>query len=172
MLKIIGSLLIIATSTLIGMYFVKRQSYYIEDLHALNKGLTILEREIHYAKSPLPAALEQIGMRLETSVSLFFTETAKELNKRTGKGIFAIWKEVIEKNLPYTYLTQEEQKLLFSFGKTLGYLDRDMQIKNIALIQAYLEEQIQQATMYKNQQARLYQRLGILGGLLIVIVLL
>ena len=39
------------------------------------------------------------------------------------------------------------------------------------LIKSYLEEQIQQAINYKNQQAKLYQRLGILGGLLISIIL-
>ncbi|NLL70133.1 MAG: hypothetical protein GX238_03260 [Epulopiscium sp.] len=172
MLKVVGILLIILASTLIGTYFVKRHLYYLEDLQALLKGLTMLESEIHYAKSPLPIALEQIGIRLETNVRLFFIETAQELQKKSGKSIFIIWKETIEKNMPYTYLTKEEQKLLDSFGKTLGYLDREMQIKNIALIKSSLNEQIQQAFSYKNQQATLYQRLGILGGLLLIIILL
>ncbi|NLP46594.1 MAG: hypothetical protein GX347_06090 [Epulopiscium sp.] len=171
MIKIIGILLILISSALIGTYFLKRHLYYVEDLQMLYKGLTMLESEIYYSKSPLPIALEQIGIRLETNVRLFFIETTKELKKKTGKSISVIWEDIIKKNIEYTYLTSEEERLLVSFGKTLGYLDREMQIKNIMLIKSYLEEQIQQAINYKNQQAKLYQRLGILGGLLISIIL-
>ena len=45
----------------------------------------MLESEIYYSKSPLPIALEQIGIRLETNVRLFFIETTKELKKKREK---------------------------------------------------------------------------------------
>ncbi len=169
-IRLIGAACIIFASTLLGSYWSRLDDYRKADLQELKKALSLLKTEIIYAITPLPEALEHIGNRLET-FKLLFLEISKEFKNRNGESAYVIWERTIVK-LKGTHLNREDKEILINFGKALGYLDKEMQTKNIELTIEYLEEHIGKLAESQSKNRKLYQSLGILGGLLLTIILL
>lgn len=69
-------------------------------------------------------------------------------------------------------LTKDDRDALKSLGKLLGSTDMPGQLKQIALVNAFLDEQIKEATESKNKNAAMYRKLGVIVGVAVVIVLL
>ena len=59
-----------------------------------------------------------------------------------------------------------------TLGEVLGYLDTEMQLSAIGLYQEQLEQGIAEAQEQMEGRQKLYQSLGIAGGVFLVILLL
>lgn len=170
--RVISIGLIIGTTSLLGYYLSRLDEYRINDLKIVKKSLTMLCSEIRYASTSLPNALESISTRIEGVISNMYTDISLELKKRKGMQLSEVWNKSLDKYKSKTYLNKEDIDNLMTFGKTLGYLDKDMQQKNIELIIDYLDNQIDQLNDKKNKNSKMYRSLGFLSGLLIVVILL
>ena len=53
----------------------------------------------------------------------------------------------------------------------MGYLDKEMQKKNIEITLGYIEHKIEELNKKYEKNGRLYRSLGILGGCLVCILL-
>jgi len=60
---------------------------------------------------------------------------------------------------------------LENFGKTLGFLDKSMQLNSIDLTVSYIDSKSEMLTSQDEKNRKMYGSLGILGGMLIVVVL-
>lgn len=59
-----------------------------------------------------------------------------------------------------------------NLGKLLGKTDIEGQVNQIELVKQFLEKQISDAYAEKNKNEKMYQKLGAIVGLMIVIVLI
>jgi stage III sporulation protein AB len=170
--KVIGIIVTVSASTLIGLYFSKALVFRLEDMKQLKKILVMLRGEVKYSLSPLPDALEEISNRSHTPFKEFLSCVARELKKFNGHNLQQIWNQAVEEKLKETYLKKEDLTKLKQLGETLGYLDKEMQLNTIDMYLEQLNEEIKYSVDHNSQSEKLYKNLGVLGGILIAIVLI
>jgi len=171
-LKIIGSILTIASCTTLGLYFSSEMQTRLKQLKDLRKYITILRGDIRYGATPLPEAIEGIANRKPGVFYLFFQNVSERVKNGMGGMFHNIWSDCVDEFLKATCLTKEDKEGLVRFGESLGYLDREMQINTIDLYLEQLEEVIHEQTIIVKERSRLYNTLGLMGGIFITIVMI
>jgi stage III sporulation protein AB len=171
-LKIIGCILVIASSTGMGLFFSNEMKCRIEDLKELRKLIALLRGDIRYANTPLPEAISSIARRHSGSFEPFFSGVSTKLHELSGLTFSDIWKEAIEKKLVSTSLTKRDKLQLAQFGENMGYLDKDMQLNTLDLYISQLEDEISESSKTAKEKAYLYNSLGIMAGIFISIIML
>lgn len=171
MIKIIGVVCIIISSTLLGWYMDRLQILRIQDLEGFRRALHMLHAEVNYSITPLPIALKEIINKNNTRINCIFIDLIESINDKSGESISILWQKAIKNQYPYVYLEQEDLKILNSFGQSLGYLDKEMQKKNIEITIGYLEDQINKLDKLQEKSGKLYRNLGMLAGCLLCILL-
>lgn len=171
MLKLLGSVIILAASTMGGLYFAKRYSDRPRELRILQQALLMLETEIVYGVVPLNLAMKHIGDRVSGSIRMVFREMSKNLQELDGASTFECWKLAINKYFHLTALKLQDKEILMQFGLTLGISDREDQMKHIKLTIQNLATEELLAREDQKQYEKLSKSLGVLLGLLIVILI-
>lgn len=69
-------------------------------------------------------------------------------------------------------LIQKDKECLVQLGDHLGYLDKDMQMNTIDWYITQVDEIMKDVTAESKQKMRLYQSLGVLFGLFVIILIL
>ena len=68
-------------------------------------------------------------------------------------------------------LSEEERESFLSLGEKLGYLDREMQVAQLTLLEEELDYRIKILKSAMPKQQKTYQSMGILGGILLAVLL-
>lgn len=171
MLKLLGAILIVVSCTGIGASYSVDLKQHWGELRMLKQMLYMLRGEIKYTKSPLPEAFEHIAPRLPEPFSRFLAETAEQMENLDGQSFPQLWQAQIDRCLSKTHLRKEEKEQLAALGEVLGYLDLDMQLSSIELYLEQLELAIAQSREALATKQKLYQSLGVAGGIFLVILL-
>ena len=170
-MKVIGCILVIASSAGVGFYFSGEMRCRIEDLKELRKLIGLLRGDIRYANTPLPEAINSITRRHSGRFNLFFRYISAKLNELSGLTFSSIWKEATEHQLINTALAKKDKLHLIQFGESLGYLDKDMQMNTIDLYLSQLEDEIADLSKTAKEKAYLFNTLGIMAGVFITIIM-
>ncbi|NLP35001.1 MAG: stage III sporulation protein AD, partial [Clostridiales bacterium] len=91
-LKMIGCLLVIASSTAMGFFFSNEMKCRLENLKELKKLIMLLRGDIRYANTPLPEAISAIARRNPGNFKAFFQSTSQKLQDLSGQTFAEIWK--------------------------------------------------------------------------------
>ena len=102
----------------------------------------------------------------------FLISAADRMKAGTGEKLSQICRECAESALKKSCLTSGEKDAFFCLGEHLGYLDLEMQMKQLSLYEKNLEEEISRLKEEASVKKRLYRSLGILGGLLLAVLLI
>ena len=171
MIKGIGALLILASAAGIGVSFGNDLKGRCMELRMLKQMIYMLRGEIKYTKTPLPEAFASIAVRMREPFGSFLEELAEQMG-HPGKGSFGeLWQERIKTRLSGTHLKREDKEQLGGLGEVLGYLDLEMQLSSIDLYLEQLELGIREAQEAARTKQKLYQSLGVAGGIFLVILL-
>ena len=138
-----------------------------------------LKGEILYGHTALNEALDRVGQRCLQAegerglrkLPLFFLSVAGRIDRQEGEAFCQIWREEMEA-LKISPLTEEDKKALKNLGDHLGYLDLTMQERNLLLYLEQLEGNIREADAGIGTRQKLYQTLGVAGGIFLVILLI
>jgi stage III sporulation protein AB len=171
-LKIIGCILVIASSTGIGFFFSSEMKNRIEDLKELRKLIGLLKGDIRYANTPLPEAISVLARRYKGSFDSFFQYASTKLQELSGQTFTQIWRAAVEQELVNTSLSKKDKAQLISFGENLGYLDKDMQMNTFELYLTQLEDELRELSKTVKERAYLYNSLGIMAGVFISIIMI
>ncbi len=171
LIKTIGMACVLMSGAIMGWYIDRVQILRIEDLEGLRKALHMLGAEVHYSATPLPAAIAEIIDKNQTRINCIFKKLLSLIENKTGESLSVLWEEAIKSQRSYIYLEEEDIKNLLAFGQALGYLDKEMQKKNIEMTLGYIEDQIKRLSKQQEKNGRLYRSLGVLGGCLLCILL-
>lgn len=96
---------------------------------------------------------------------------AGRIREQQGEAFVQIWKNEIEGLGEESALTKKDRQMLAGMGEHLGFMDRDMQERNLLLFLEQLDLEIQGLREHKQERSRLYTSLGVMGGLFLAILL-
>jgi stage III sporulation protein AB len=171
LLKIFGSCLVIAASSIIGFMFSRDCARRPQDLRMLQGLLQMFENEISFLSNVLIESFEKIYRTNKCEVANIFKDTVNILKSDGGLTAGGAWENSVRRNIRKTALNNEDEEILISFGKILGKSDIEGQIKNIRLTMNQLKIQEQKAEDGRKKNEAMFRNLGILGGLALVIIL-
>ncbi len=172
MLKITGACLILCSAAGIGASFSGDLKRRVRELRILKQLVYMLQGEIRYAHLPLAGGILSCVCAAASALRPFLSGTADELKKADGRTLGEVWKMEEAKHLKGLHLVRADLEQLESLGEVLGYLDAEMQLAAIRLYLEQLENSIAEAQEHMGSRQRLYQSLGIAGGVFLVILLL
>ncbi len=168
MLKAAACVLILGGSTLLGVRASGRMQERIKLLGELQRIILNLSREISGLRTPLAEAFIRTGKKAAKSpAGLFFIRMGEGLE--AGGALSRLWEEEAGRAFADTPLTAEDLEELKELGKRIGLLDTAMQEELFRQYQKRLEEAYQEAREEYKNKAKLYQWLGVSGGLFLLI---
>lgn len=169
-MKWIAIAIIACTSIGIGFWKAEILRQRMKDLQSVLLILGMLRGEVEYAISSMDEACASIGKRMESPFSDFFLTISKELKQMNGESLEEIWTRNLEVSLTKTALVETDLSILKNLGGRLGYLDGKMQVR----ILDYTKEEVLKVIEDLNQtiktNTKLYQSMGVLGALSILII--
>lgn len=142
------------------------------ELRQIQTGLHVLRTEIDWGAVPLPAALARAGGCLEGPTARIFAEAAAHLAGGEGLAAGEAWERALAAAGPETALTPGDVEILRALAVSLGTSHREDQVRHLEVCLGRLAEAEQRARERADADARLYQQLGVLGGLLLALLAL
>lgn len=169
-MKLIGSFLVIIVSLLYGWKVKEELKVHVDQLVGMKEMLLMLQGEISYARTPLKEAFWQMASQGKEPFSSFLKRAAEEMNgNEESMGKF--WGRLVEEAGDFSF-TREERELLKRVGENFGYLDTQMQLKNLELYLGQTEALIQKAQEELKDRQRVAGALSLMCGLFLVILLI
>ena len=169
-IRLLGMIFIMSSSTILGFYYSANESYRINDLRQMKKAFLILRSEIEYTLSPIKEAIESISNKIDKPVCEIFKEFKDYLEKSPRSGCDNLWEKSIINNKKRCFFAEEDIHMFLSFGKIAGGMDKKLQLGTIDMIIAFIEEKIEEAKIKSVKNKKLYRSLGILAGAALCIV--
>lgn len=166
-----GLLLILVSGTGLGLCKCKELVKQEQSLEILLRMVILLKGEIRYGNASLYDAFTGAAGKLPGEYGVFLRAVADEIQTRRGESFGEIFRSCACKNLGTLKLGKEEKEKLFSLGDHLGYLDLDMQMKQLELFEADLEYSIEKMRKELPEKKKVYKSLGILLGILLAVVI-
>jgi stage III sporulation protein AB len=152
-----------------GIYFSEKEKFRVQDLLEFKKAFLILSSEIEFMRATLSEACANIAKRTAHGVSKIFSNYSLLLRDGEGETAYRLWLTALENQ--NTFLAPEDRTIIEDFGKTLGYLDKQMQKNAIDHAVAYIDEKTAALQKQSDKNKKMYRGLGVIGGLLIAVVL-
>lgn len=172
MLKALGLFLILAGGSGVGYSFSNQLSTRYRQLRELQRFVALLRGDVSYGNTPLPEALWQAAGKIETPLREFLYSLSKELKSFPQENMAQLFSRHVEEDLRHCALTKSDKESLCRMGDTLGYLDREMVLRNLQLYETELEQELVGLWESMAGKKKMYQTLGIMGGLFLVILLI
>ena len=169
MQKLLGILLILVSSTGLGMGQSLALSRRLKSLEALLRMTVLIKGEIRFAGVSLADAFEGAAARSPGACGEFLRSVSQQLKEKNGKKFASIFRECAMAHLDGLGLKKEEQRLLFSRGDHLGYLDLEMQMKQLTIYEEELSRLMEELRRELPEKKKVCQSMGILGGILLAI---
>lgn len=172
MIKLLGSLMVVFACTGLGLMAGERKKDRRKQLKELLLHIKVLYGEIEYGRTALPEVLEIVAERNQGDMTDFFRRVSLELTQMQGETFSKVWKRCMDTELAGTCLDRKDRLLLEGLGDNLGFLDQKMQLTTLTHYMMSLETAIEEAENEVKEKVKLYNLLGLLGGLFIMIVML
>ncbi|SDK51500.1 stage III sporulation protein SpoIIIAB [Natronincola ferrireducens] len=169
-LRLIFSLIIIASSSLIGNIYANGFIERTKLLASMLSTLQMLETEIIYSATPLPQLLGKVAKKSKGEIGNILEATAEILYKKEGYIFSEAWRIAIEQETTKTAFHKEDIEVLLALGNNLGISDSNDQVKHIRLTKEEIKRNYEMAIVDQGKSVKLYRNLGFLLGVTIVIV--
>lgn len=164
--------MIISASGLMGIFLSNRLYLRCKELKNLRRLMQMLETEVTFGATPLPAALRNISNKTEGITSSFFRSISDSLTDRRFYSVREAWVNCAEAVFIESPFKRADIELIKSFGSILGSSDREDQKKHFELFYLQLKHQEDAALEEIKKSAKVYRSLGFLLGIAVFIVLI
>jgi len=170
-LKMLGALLVLVSSCLVGNTVAKSYLARPEQLRELRHALQTLETEISYALTLLPEALEKAGHNSNGPIAALFYQIATFLSENNCYTAEEAWKKALQEKMNSLALLHSDREILLQLSYSFGSSDRENQLKHLKLAQTYLQKEEEKAEKVGEKNAPLWRYFGLIFGLSIIILL-
>ena len=170
-MKVLGALLVFLACGSLGVMLAFNLTRRQEVLRELQTALQLLETEIAYTATPLPEALPRVAAKTRSPTRLLFAAAHHTLLNTFGAMASEAWSDGVKALARAAPLEEEDLAVLTDFGQGLGQGDRADQVKKLELARAQLRKLEEMAAENRVRQARVWQALGFLSGLTIILLL-
>lgn len=170
-LKAAGCLFMIVGASGYGVWLAGNYGRRLAVLEQLRRMIFLLKGQILYANAPLEEAFETVGRRTEGVLAQLFLRVAGRIGNQQGEPFAAIWAQEVENTETASVLSEADKQSLISLGEHLGFMDREMQERNLLLYLEQLDLSIEHMRAHKQERCRLYTSLGVMSGMFLAILL-
>ncbi len=170
-IKIFASVIILIGFSTIGFYYAYKPVYRKNDLLEIKRAILSLASEIKFFSS-LNEALLNIEKNLDKPIKNIFIKFRKNLEERRGEELAILWEDAIKNDSLDTYLIKEDIENIALVGKIIGSIDRSFNIEGLNLVIDYIDNAVKNINIEKSKTFKMYQSLGFLSGLMIIILLI
>lgn len=166
-IKYITLILILSSTTYIGILISKKYLNRVKDLKEMKNALNMFSTKIKFTYEPIPQTFKEISQKTKPNISNIFKSAYEKMNTgHAGKA----WEEALEES--NTNMTKEDIAVLKNLSNLLGKVDVEGQVNEVELVENFLDTQIEIAEEEKQKYVKMYKTLGITIGLAVVIILI
>lgn len=172
-MKLLAIGLVLIGCTMGGIWLDEDQKKRIQELEKFIYLFELLKAEIDYRLTPLKEACLIVGRKTNhKSIEGVMVHFAKSLEDKDSIRVEEMWERALKTRKGEFHLQEEDYQLLYSFGGACGYLDKNMEKRNIEMVVEQLKQMTKEAKARYQKTSKLNKSLGILVGLGISIFLL
>lgn len=171
-MKIIGIILIFLSGTSIGMYYAFKPIYRKNDLFEMKRALLILNSEIKFLSTGIKEALVSIQNSISSPIKDIFLKFQKDIDEKRGEELHLIWENSLKNTVSNTYLTKNDIEKFKIIGKSIINYDKELNLNGLNIILDYIDTSIKEIENDKLKNMKMYQGVGILGSLALIILLI
>lgn len=169
-IKIIGIIILLLSAYLIGYVLSEGLRAYMAHILQLEKLLTELRSYISYQLGTMPEAFEEISKSYPKDYGPFFAAISNTIRNEHFTSLEEIGKKHRRLLVQYN-INRGLIEDLVGFVSQLGYLDKEMQLKNIDFFRERIVIKKEALKICIDKKCRMYKAMGILTGMLIGILL-
>ena len=169
MLKILGIILIVTAGAGLGLESSGELSERERALKEILQMIRWLKGAIISSHASLPEAFQEVSERMQESFSLLLKQTSENIRKSPGVKLEELYRTCAEETLGNLPLSRQERNLFLSMGSALGYLDMDMQKKQLEFYEGEFLRLLEELRAEMPAKKKICQSLGIMGGILLAI---
>lgn len=170
-MKIAGIILIVFSGAGLGICKSLELSRREKILEQLGKMILLLKNQIRCTGDTIPDALLEVAGKMSGEYRKFLLSTSGAVQKRNGNTFGEIFKDCARELLPLSKVSEEERGCFLSIGERLGYLDREMQVAQLSLLEADMDRCLGSLRRTMKEKKKLYQNMGIMGGIFLAILM-
>lgn len=170
-MKIAGIILIVFSGAGLGICKSLELSRREKILEQLGKMILLLKNQIRCTGDTIPDALLEVAGKMSGEYREFLLSTSGAVQKRNGNTFGEIFKDCTRELLPLSKVSEEERGCFLSIGERLGYLDREMQVAQLSLLEADMDRCLGSLRRTMKEKKKLYQNMGIMGGIFLAILM-
>lgn len=168
-MKTAGILVILFSGAGIGMSKSRELTRQVKILEALLQLLMFLKGEIRCTGAALEDAFGDSALKMTGEYRSFMQAVAQMLKERPGIPFGEIFRQCAKSELPLEVLDGEDRGRFLTLGEKLGYLDRNMQVAQLTLLEEELTNRVGSLRKTMPEKQKVYKSLGILGGILLAV---
>lgn len=155
-----------------GVWIDEDQRKRLRELEMFAYLFELLKAEIDYQLTPLKDACRLLGDRQEGSIGKIFLHFANQLEARECVNINEMWKKSLDTYRGSLHLKEIDYENLMAFSGACGYLDKNLQKRNLDMVIEKLEHERKLSEEKYERCSKLNKSLGVLIGAAVVIFLM
>lgn len=172
MLKLLGAALLVGGPSWLGLALAADLRRRPRELQQIQTALHVLRTEIDWGATPLPQALARASECCGKPVGRLFMSAARGLSAGDGRAAGEVWGAAVARVYPELALAPVDREILMALGACLGASHREDQLRHLGLCLERLSLAEKEARERAEINARLWQHLGVLGGLILALLAL
>lgn len=166
MFKIAGSFLVILSCAMIGYEKATEVTKHRKDLEELQRIFIMVQTELKYIKTPFKDLFLKLHRKTNGRFKEWLLDMANSLNTFQQGTLEEIWSSSVDKHLKESFLTKNELEELRQIGKHISHMEA------LDLFLTQIEGFIQQTREEEKSKKKMYQSMGIMVGIFLVIMLI
>lgn len=172
MLRILGSILVILSTTILGFIYSDSFKKRVSQLNEFQRSINQLENEITYTHEPLPDTFKNISERSSFPINSIFKDISGSLLEGKYDNVYEAFNASFDKYRNQIDLKKDDINIIIDLSKSLGESDIEGQKKLFAMINENLKKQIAAAEESMKKNVKIYRYLGFGIGSVMVIILI
>lgn len=125
--------------------------------------------QIEIENASLPESICKVSFRMDGFIGDILQNIRERNNKNDGKPLFEIWQEEMA-GLEEQFSSKDRELLLHMFDET-GFYDTKTQLLRLKMNLETFSEEIKAREAQRESRCRLYQSMGLMVGIFVIILL-
>ena len=171
MFREIGGSMILIGCLGLGIWYRTQLTGRVSALRMLEHILELLASEVRFGRATLPECCIHVSAQVQEPVSRALSQVAERMRENDGVPFAAVFRECMEEPLRTLPLKKEDREGFFGFLSTVGYVDRQMQLRAMEHGCELMAGTIEKLERDNAEKCRMAVGLGAMGGLLLILVL-
>lgn len=171
MWKLAGAVILFFSVSAFGFLFADRLRLRYEEWLYFKKIVLMMRGEIRYHISGIAETFSALSRHVREPYASLFSELAFRIEQADSSSFSDLWNGVVVNGLKGSSFCVKDLEKIKELGENIGFLDKEMQLGYFDLFLENLEQSLEEVREKIRKDGKLYQVLGILAGLFLILFL-